>query len=169
MHSDFALLLLDLPPWELALDELEEGLGVYIRPYPLGLWTEAGFVVANPALSGDPIEVVRFDRHHYHGSVVWGWQLALLEAALLRWRGHPQLVGRRRELVEELLSRLEALKPEVAGVAHEELWTWRVDATGALRPVAYGLDAASATESNALQLWSLVPLANTLGKYLPDP
>ena len=39
-----------------------------------------------------------------------------------------------------------------------ELWTWTVE-QGALKAVAFGAGATDATESNAVQLWSTLHLA----------
>jgi hypothetical protein len=161
MHSDAVLLLLDVPPWELPEEELEELLRPFLLPYPLGLALPAGFVVASPGLSGLEEEWRRFDRHAYHGSVVWGWQLAMLDAVLLRWDRDPRLTGRSRELWDETRARLEAMEPAIRGIRHEELWTWAVRG-GAVLPLPFGIEAASSTESNALQLWNLAPLANAL-------
>lgn len=49
-----------------------------LRPFPAGLTTPFGAVVANPALSGDAALVANFTNAAYHGTVIWGWQLALV-------------------------------------------------------------------------------------------
>ncbi|KAI0475352.1 carbohydrate-binding module family 52 protein [Xylariaceae sp. FL0804] len=48
-----------------------------LRPFPLGLSTSVGLVIANPAYAGDS----------YHGTVVWSWQLAMMAAGLERQLG----------------------------------------------------------------------------------
>ena len=162
MHSDAAMLLLDLPPWELEAEELEELLRPYLLPFPLGLRTPFGFVVANPGLDADPATWTRFDRNQYHGAVIWGWQLALLETALTKWAGDPRLAGRRRLLWDEVTAAMRRLAPGLRPLRHQELWTWRVGSEGEVQPVPYGAEAASATEANALQLWNQAPLAREL-------
>ncbi|KAL7892070.1 hypothetical protein HDV64DRAFT_290286 [Trichoderma sp. TUCIM 5745] len=49
-----------------------------LRPFPVGLSTPIGVVVANPALSNDDVLIANFPNSAYHGTVVWSWQLALM-------------------------------------------------------------------------------------------
>ncbi|UNI17733.1 hypothetical protein JDV02_004055 [Purpureocillium takamizusanense] len=49
-----------------------------LRPFPAGLTTPVGAVVANPALSGEEVLTANFTNSAYHGTVVWSWQLALM-------------------------------------------------------------------------------------------
>ncbi|KAJ6436252.1 reverse transcriptase domain protein [Purpureocillium lavendulum] len=49
-----------------------------LRPFPAGLTTPVGVVVANPALSGKEVLTANFTNSAYHGTVVWSWQLALM-------------------------------------------------------------------------------------------
>ncbi|KAK7733552.1 hypothetical protein SLS57_000567 [Botryosphaeria dothidea] len=55
-----------------------------IRPFPLGLSTSIGVLVANPAYGGDPVYAANFTNNAYHGTVVWSWQLSMLAAGLER-------------------------------------------------------------------------------------
>ena len=55
-----------------------------LKPFPVGLATEAGLFVANPAYSGNTAFAGEFGRGAYHGTVVWGWQLAMMGAGLQR-------------------------------------------------------------------------------------
>ena len=67
-----------------------------LRPYPRGLLTNVGMLVANPALDVNTTNVAVFDRRAYHGTgafrhgseadlaVVWSWQQALMAAGLDR-------------------------------------------------------------------------------------
>lgn len=73
-----ALLFLDLPP-----AEAEQIAASLTRPFPAGLLTGAGLVVANPAYAMELLEPT-FDRGRYHGTVIWSWQQALLAAGLDR-------------------------------------------------------------------------------------
>jgi len=49
-----------------------------MRPFPAGLITPVGLVVANPAISGNAILHRNFSNPAYHGSVVWSWQLVAM-------------------------------------------------------------------------------------------
>lgn len=49
-----------------------------LRPFPAGLTTPVGIVVANPALSNNDVLIANFTNAAYHGTVVWSWQLALM-------------------------------------------------------------------------------------------
>ncbi|RFU81149.1 glycogen debranching enzyme [Trichoderma arundinaceum] len=49
-----------------------------LRPFPAGLNTPVGVVVANPALSNNDVLIANFTNSAYHGTVVWSWQLALM-------------------------------------------------------------------------------------------
>ncbi|XXH01964.1 hypothetical protein Hte_008327 [Hypoxylon texense] len=55
-----------------------------LRPFPLGLSTPVGLVVANPAYGSGTVDVKRFTESAYHGTVVWSWQLAMMAAGLER-------------------------------------------------------------------------------------
>ncbi|KAI0007885.1 carbohydrate-binding module family 52 protein [Xylariaceae sp. FL0662B] len=55
-----------------------------LRPFPLGLSTSVGLVVANPAYGEDSVNVEDFAESSYHGTVVWSWQLAMMAAGLER-------------------------------------------------------------------------------------
>ncbi len=150
MHSDAAFLLLDFPVGSLDPDEIAELLAPFRLPFPLGLRTDAGILVANPGLSSSVADQALFDRRQYHGTVIWGWQMALLEAGLER-SGHDP----------GLLAEIRALGRSLHAVRSEELWSWAAEG-GRIVPRRYGAEQGSVTESNALQLWSLAPLANEL-------
>jgi len=160
MHTDdgFALLAADLP-----LATLDRLLRKYELPYPLGLVDRFGVYVASPALSARVSDFGTFDRGHYHGSVVWAWQLSLLQRGLMRqlrrWRGQAGEEARRMtRRLSGVVRRLAAAEARVGALAGSELWTVQAGADG-FRPVAYGHAAGHVTESNALQLWSTVNLA----------
>jgi hypothetical protein len=58
-----------------------------LKPFPVGLASDVGLFVANPAYSGDKSFAAGFTRGDYHGTVVWGWQLAMMGAGLGRQLG----------------------------------------------------------------------------------
>jgi hypothetical protein len=43
--------------------------------FPVGLMTDVGMLVANPAYGGDTIYAQNWTTGAYHGTVVWGWPL----------------------------------------------------------------------------------------------
>jgi hypothetical protein len=55
-----------------------------LSPFPIGLSTSIGLIVANPAFSGDMSFANSFSRTEYHGTVVWSWQLAMMGAGLAK-------------------------------------------------------------------------------------
>jgi hypothetical protein len=174
MHTDdgFALLAEELPA-----DELSRRLRKYELAYPLGLDDRFGIYVANPALSGRPEDWTTFDRGHYHGTVVWSWQMILLERGLMRQLEHyrmarsaqgAELAGR----LQALLERIAAAQARVGRMRASELWTVRLR-DGRFEPMAFGEGSGHADESNALQLWSDLNLAVDLERtrlgLLPAP
>jgi hypothetical protein len=74
MHSDegFALLF-----DELDAHRVERTVTTLMRPFPAGLMTGVGMLVANPAFCPSFLQA-QFTRNAYHGTVVWSWQQALL-------------------------------------------------------------------------------------------
>lgn len=58
-----------------------------LKPFPVGLETDIGLFVANPAYSGNKNFADGFSRDDYHGTVVWSWQLAMMGAGLSRQLG----------------------------------------------------------------------------------
>jgi len=160
MHSDGAFLLLGGEP---SLNRLKQLLRPFELAYPLGLAGPVGIYVANPALSNDPAHHALFDRGHYHGTVVWAWQLGMARLGLkrqirrLRQRPTPEgqaLVGR----MERLLKRLAQAEQRAGALRTSELWTSAVQ-SGQVAAVPYGHGTGHTSESNALQLWSTITLA----------
>ena len=154
MHSDegFALLFADLDA-----EQVDRAVTVLVRPFPAGLMTDAGMLVANPAFCAPALQA-RFSRNAYHGTVVWSWQQALFAAGLerqLQRRDLPLTV--RTHLLEAqqvLWSAINATR----SINNSELWSWSFEA-GHYRVAPFGAAAADADESNAAQLWSTVYLA----------
>jgi hypothetical protein len=154
IHSDFGFELLFGGPASAAL---EVGITALMRPFPAGLLTPVGIVVANPVYAA-PVIQGKLTRSAYHGTVVWSWQQAVLAAGLRR-----QL--QRQDLAPALKEHLRAAQTELwgaIGAAHSmrnsELWTWSF-ANGRFAIAPFGANASDADESNAAQLWSTVYLA----------
>jgi hypothetical protein len=154
MHSDEGFLLLFGRPRPSALDRIVSGL---MRPFPAGLMTGVGMVVANPTFCAASLQR-QFTRNAYHGTVVWSWQQALFAAGLARQLERHDLPSAvRADLIEAqrvLWSAIEATR----SMQNAELWSWsHEDGRYQLRP--FGSSAADVDESNAAQLWSTVYLA----------
>ena len=58
-----------------------------LQPFPVGLASEVGLFVANPAYAGNAGFAAGFSKTDYHGTVVWSWQLAMMGAGLARQLG----------------------------------------------------------------------------------
>ena len=154
MHSDegFALLFgqLDVPRLDRAVSALQ-------RPFPAGLMTGAGMVVANPAFCAAPLQA-RFSRNAYHGTVVWSWQQALFAAGLERQLRRHDLPAPVRAHLLQAQRILWAAIGATRAMNNSELWSWSF-AAGHYQVAPFGVAAADADESNAAQLWSTVYLA----------
>jgi hypothetical protein len=154
VHSDVGFDMLFGQPTSMALGQEVTAI---MRPFPAGLLTPVGVVVANPVYAAPAVQG-KLTRSAYHGTVVWSWQQAVLAAGLRR-----QL--QRQDLTPALHAHLRAAQTELwqaIGAAHSmrnsELWTWRFANAGfAIAP--FGANASDADESNAAQLWSTVYLA----------
>jgi hypothetical protein len=154
MNSDEGFLLLFGEPEPQTLDHIVTTL---IRPFPAGLMTGAGMVVANPVFCAPALQNL-FSRNAYHGTVVWSWQQALFAAGLARQlERHDLPTSVRADLVKAqkvLWSAIVATR----SMQNAELWSWSYQAGHyQLRP--FGSSSADADESNAAQLWSTVYLA----------
>jgi hypothetical protein len=154
IHSDggFALLLQNPPAAR--VDEL---VAQMMRPFPAGLLTDAGLLVANPALA-DPTIQARFGPDAYHGTVIWSWQQALFAAGLARQIAREDLPPDTRERLRQAQRRLWQVIRNAEALRASELWSWKF-ANDRYIPAPFGQRAGDADESNAAQLWSTVYLA----------
>ena len=154
MHSDDGFdLMFGEPPEERLLGAAER----ILRPFPAGLRTDAGIVVANASLAGDAGLRDLFTPDHYHGEVIWSWQQALLAAGLRRQLSRRDLPAHVRESLAEAQSALWEVIDATAEQRRAELWSWQVQ-DGQVRIVPFGQGAGHLRESNAVQLWSTVYL-----------
>lgn len=155
MHSDdsFVLEFTEPPP-----EPLEEAAGRVLRSFPAGLRTPVGMLVANPAFCPDPAIRGLFTASHYHGTVTWSWQQAMLAAGIERQLAREDLPARTRDV----LGRAKWALWDVIRASREastwELWTWAVEG-GRFKLVPFGEERAHHDEANAVQLWSTVYLA----------
>jgi hypothetical protein len=161
LNSDpgFALLFLD-PPQE----EVERSVRAMMRPFPAGLLTGVGLLVANPAFADYSLQP-KFDNQQYHGTVIWSWQQAVLAAGLNRQLDREDLSPKTRTLLRgaraclwKTIDKAGGKEGDKAGRRSSELWSWSF-ADGQYRVEPFGQRPGDVTESNAAQLWSTVFLA----------
>jgi hypothetical protein len=154
MNSDEGFALLFARPDPQALDIAADTIA---RPFPAGLMTDVGMLVANPVFAPPALQA-RFSPAAYHGTVIWSWQQALAAAGLARQLARrdlpPATCTRLRTAQQALWRAIEAGR----SMRNSELWSWRY-AEGDYRIAPFGASGADADESNAAQLWSTVYLA----------
>jgi hypothetical protein len=162
LNSDeaFALLFLDAAP-----AELERAADTLTRPFPAGLLTDVGLLVANPAYAPDGLEP-HFERGRYHGTVIWSWQQALFAAGVERQLDRRDLTASAREALMQARSRLQAAIGAADALRGSELWSWS-QVNGRYRAEPFGQRPGDETESNAAQLWSTVQLARPATRASP--
>ncbi|MBF6331710.1 hypothetical protein IU452_24705 [Nocardia transvalensis] len=154
LHSDNAFdLLFGTPPPEV----LDTEVTTMIRPFPLGLMTGAGLVVATPVFA-DPQRQAQFTTHDYHGTVVWSWMQAGFARGLQRQLERADLPQPVRERLQQAQRTLWQAIDAARSMQSSELWSWRFEG-GRYHIAPFGASARDVTESNAAQLWSSVYLA----------
>ena len=138
-----------------------------LRPFPAGLKTPVGFVVANPAFSDDEKLYRMFGRDAYHGCVIWSWQQALLAAGIAKQLRRTDLSTEAGEAIRAAEREVWEIIERTRNAAASELWTWTIQ-DGEYRIVPFGQGHGHADESNAAQLWSTVYLAvRGVGRGIP--
>ena len=138
-------------------DQLDTMAAVINRPFPAGLMTPVGMLVANPAFAADDVQS-RFGPSAYHGTVIWSWQQALTAAGLARQLERNDIPAATRSHLRAAQTCLWKAIDATGSVQSSELWSWR-HAQGKYQVAAFGASGADADESNAAQLWSTVFLA----------
>lgn len=154
VHSDDGFALLFQHPDPAALDVAATTIAA---PFPAGLMTGVGMLVANPVFAPPSLQA-RFSPAAYHGTVVWSWQQALAAAGLDRQLARRDLPSATCSRLAEARAKLWQAIDASRGVQSSELWSWRY-AQGGYRIAAFGAGGGDADESNAAQLWSTVYLA----------
>ncbi|WP_232823400.1 hypothetical protein [Dyella sp. C9] len=140
---------------------LERDVGNLMRPFPAGLRTEVGMVVANPVYASHDVWA-RFGNSAYHGTVIWAWQQAVMAAGLKRQLDRGDLPAVTRTHLEAAQAQLWQGICAANAVRTSELWSWSYR-DGHYHIAPFGAGGADEDESNAAQLWSTVFLA------LPPP
>lgn len=156
MNSDGGFALLFGTP---STDVLSRIVTAAVQPFPVGLVTDAGMLIANPAYA-DASLWPRFTNAAYHGTVIWSWQQAMWVAGLDRQLARQDLPADTRTLLTNARSRIWQVISNASGMRASEMWTWSY-ANGAYQAEAFGTHSADATEANAAQLWSTTYLAIT--------
>lgn len=154
LHSDVGFELLFGRP---DAATLQRDLEAVVRPFPAGLLTDVGLLVANPAYAARDAWP-RLGRDAYHGTVVWAWQQALLAAGLQRQLQRDDLPAPTRARLAGAQARLWRAIDAADAVRTSELWSWSY-ADGRYRIEPFGAQGSHEDESNAAQLWSTVRLA----------
>jgi hypothetical protein len=137
--------------------QIEEAISSVMRPFPAGLLTDAGVVVANPVFASRDLQD-RFTNRAYHGTVVWSWQQAMLAEGIARQLRRPDLPGPVVRQLQDAQRKLWQVIAVGKSVRNSELWSWRYE-SGKYHVAPFGVSEADADESNAAQLWSTVYLA----------
>jgi hypothetical protein len=158
VHSDEGFELLFGNPSPAAL---RQALAAIMRPFPAGLLTDVGIVVANPVYATSAIRS-QLTSSAYHGTVIWSWQQAVLAAGLQRQLRREGLSSSVKQLLRGAQMQLWSAIRAAHTLRNSELWSWTF-ASGRFQMAPFGAKAADADESNAAQLWSTVYLA------IPDP
>jgi hypothetical protein len=154
VHSDDGFALLFGTP---SAADLDRSVDAMMRPFPAGLMTDIGLLVANPAFAPADVQG-RFGATAYHGTVVWSWQQAILAAGLDRQLARSDLPAATRGRLVSARARLWRAIDAAGEVRTSELWSWAY-ANGRYTVAPFGASSADVDESNAAQLWSTVFLA----------
>jgi glycogen debranching enzyme len=164
VHSDEGFALLFATPSAADLDTYVEAA---MRPFPAGLMTDIGLLVANAA-QADAATQARFTPAAYHGAVVWSWQQALFAAGLERQLARTDLPPATRARLTGAQARLWRAIQATRATQSSELWSWAF-ANGRYAVVPFGAGKQDVDESNAAQLWSTVYLAVQPPQVSPAP
>ena len=154
LNSDEGFVLLFGAPSAADLDTFMRSI---MRPFPAGLMTDIGLLVANAAVA-DPAAQAKFTPGAYHGAVVWSWQQALLAAGIERQLARNDLPPAVRSRLMAAQAALWRAIAAARAVQSSELWSWTWR-DGRYQIVPFGSGATDVDESNAAQLWSTVYLA----------
>ncbi|EKS9796884.1 MULTISPECIES: hypothetical protein [Burkholderia] len=165
MNSDGGFALLFGTPPD---DELQRIVTDVTRPFPTGLVTDAGMLIANPAYASQALWP-KFTSSAYHGTVIWSWQQAMWVAGLDRQLARQDLSAATRSLLTQARQTIWQVISNGRDMRTSEMWTWSY-VNGKYQTDAFGTRSADATEANAAQLWSTTYLAirdpqQRAGKY----
>ncbi|KAG8630601.1 hypothetical protein KVT40_002220 [Elsinoe batatas] len=177
MHTDdcFRHFLLNTTNQSQLTRFINQTAHLILQPFPAGLTTPVGLVVANPSLASPdaaPVLHANFTNAAYHGTVVWSWQLAMMArglefqldrcsggSSLPEFCGDQVVAGNARAAYNRLWDVIDDNRQYLSS----EVWSfiYRDDEfvftpLGSLPPPP---GVGGSTESNVRQLWSLTFLA----------
>ncbi|KAL5483245.1 hypothetical protein ACEPAI_8475 [Sanghuangporus weigelae] len=149
LHSDLGFNLLH---GKNVSQELLQSVVEALQPYPRGLLTNIGMVIANPAYDSNTTNIEVLNNAAYHGTVIWSWQQGIMAAGLQRQLGYctnssnvtvdtnpsPDTTPTWCEAPLITSSRRCGLTPSIIQLTLSLLSTFQV----------------AGTESDAIQLWS---------------
>jgi hypothetical protein len=134
MNTDdcFRLFLVNGTNQTLATSFLNQTATNVQRTFPVGLMTDVGLLVANPAYGLQPVYAANWTTGAYHGTVVWSWQQAMMakgfENQLLRcddssppdFCNDASVKGNVVNAYNKLWDAIEANTEHLS----EEVWSW---------------------------------------------
>ena len=148
-----------------------------LAPYPVGLSTPIGMLIANPAYGGNPVYAQNWTTGAYQGDVVWSWPMAMMAAGLQRqlgrctsssvphFCGDSAVYGNVKAAYNHLWDVIEANAPNLS----TEVWSW-VYQNGSFEVAQLANmpppPGSSQTEADVVQLWSLTFLSVTRDQSL---
>lgn len=178
MHTDdcFRHFLLNTTDQAQLISFLNQTANLILRPFPAGLLTPVGMVVANPALASPdaaPVLYANFTNAAYHGTVVWSWQLAMMARGLERQLDRCTSVASTPDFcndaavlptVKKAYNALWDVIDRNRQYLSSEVWSFTYSDTDGFVYTPLGNlppppGVGGSTESNVRQLWSLAFLA----------
>lgn len=151
LQSDDGYTLLFGKPSEEALRQI---LTSMMRPFPAGLLTPVGLLVANPAYADEGVRSL-LTQGSYHGTVVWPWHHAMLALGIARQLRRDGISQNIRQKLLATEKSLWLLIDANRDIRTSELWSWSYR-NGRYVVTPFGQHSEHKTESNAAQLWSTV-------------
>jgi len=143
LHTDIVFLIEQLP---LNSNELTCLLDHIFLEFPYGLYTDIGFIIANPAYTNSTSYFSMFDDFRYHGTVIWGFQNNYIISTILQKIANTMLLtsDKRKKITKIFKNQIDILLKSA-----EELWSFEYKNNKYIFKNFYG-----ETDSNSVQLWS---------------
>ena len=148
------------------------------QPFPVGLSTNVGLLIANPAYGGIPAYAANWTNNAYHGPVVWSWQMSMMAAGFERQLARCSILGDVPDFCSDeavydnvlvAYNHLWDLIEANSQYLSSEVWSWQYQ-DGAFEFIDLGAlpppPGLTPTESDIRQLWSLTYLAVTRDESL---